>query len=247
MSRKQFVYIFTRIPTTVCSMELVVCRNWSIWPSRRDSPAVAITDHGNLFGAVQFYNKAKTAGINGIIGCEVYIANDRRSRTEQDRYNQSYYYVRRRKDIATFATRLRGIPRRVLPQAAHRQGNPWRSTRRDSSACRPACAAKSTRRSWPIATTKRNGSPTNKQRHLRAQQLLPRDPRSRTPQEKEINLKLVRLSQETHSARRFERRALSRARRRAARKTRCSASRPTHAGRSEPAEVFHARVLYKVV
>lgn len=37
-------------------------------------PAVAITDHGNLFGVVEFYKKATKAGIKPIIGCEVYVA-----------------------------------------------------------------------------------------------------------------------------------------------------------------------------
>jgi len=37
-------------------------------------PAVAITDHGNLFGAVDFYRQAVKAGIKPIIGCEVYMA-----------------------------------------------------------------------------------------------------------------------------------------------------------------------------
>ena len=37
-------------------------------------PAVAITDHGNLFGAVEFYRHATKAGIKPIIGCEVYVA-----------------------------------------------------------------------------------------------------------------------------------------------------------------------------
>jgi DNA polymerase-3 subunit alpha len=37
-------------------------------------PAVAVTDHGNLFGAVEFYRLATKAGIKPIIGCEVYIA-----------------------------------------------------------------------------------------------------------------------------------------------------------------------------
>lgn len=36
--------------------------------------AVAITDHGNMYGAVEFYNAAKKAGIKAIIGCEVYVA-----------------------------------------------------------------------------------------------------------------------------------------------------------------------------
>jgi len=36
-------------------------------------PAVAITDHGNLFGAYEFYEKATAAGIKPIIGCELYV------------------------------------------------------------------------------------------------------------------------------------------------------------------------------
>ncbi|MGO9612049.1 MAG: PHP domain-containing protein, partial [Dissulfurispiraceae bacterium] len=41
-------------------------------------PAVAITDHGNLFGAIEFYRKAIKAGIKPIIGCEVYVAPNSR-------------------------------------------------------------------------------------------------------------------------------------------------------------------------
>ncbi|MBI5183260.1 MAG: DNA polymerase III subunit alpha [Nitrospinae bacterium] len=37
-------------------------------------PALAITDHGNMFGVIEFYQKAKTYGIKPIIGCEVYVA-----------------------------------------------------------------------------------------------------------------------------------------------------------------------------
>ena len=37
-------------------------------------PAAAITDHGNLFGAVSFYETARKKGIKPIIGCEVYVA-----------------------------------------------------------------------------------------------------------------------------------------------------------------------------
>ncbi len=37
-------------------------------------PALAMTDHGNLFGAVEFYKQVKKAGIKPIIGCEVYVA-----------------------------------------------------------------------------------------------------------------------------------------------------------------------------
>jgi DNA polymerase-3 subunit alpha len=37
-------------------------------------PAVAVTDHGNLFGAIEFYQEATRAGVKPIIGCEAYIA-----------------------------------------------------------------------------------------------------------------------------------------------------------------------------
>ena len=36
--------------------------------------AVAITDHGVMYGCVAFYDAAKAAGIKPIIGCEVYVA-----------------------------------------------------------------------------------------------------------------------------------------------------------------------------
>jgi DNA polymerase-3 subunit alpha len=37
-------------------------------------PAIAITDHGNMFGTIEFYLKAQAAGVKPIIGCEVYVA-----------------------------------------------------------------------------------------------------------------------------------------------------------------------------
>src|SRR5437667_765664 len=37
-------------------------------------PAVAVTDHGNLFGAIEFYQEATRAGVKPIIGCEAYLA-----------------------------------------------------------------------------------------------------------------------------------------------------------------------------
>jgi len=53
-------------------------------------PAIAITDHGVLYGAVEFYDECKAAGIKPIIGCEVYVADGsrlERSRTERDPYH----------------------------------------------------------------------------------------------------------------------------------------------------------------
>ena len=52
--------------------------------------AVALTDHGNMFGAVEFYKACKSEGIKPIIGCEVYLAP--RSRHERSRVGTVSYY-----------------------------------------------------------------------------------------------------------------------------------------------------------
>src|SRR5882672_7152157 len=56
-----------------CDLEEVVDE-----AARREMPAVAVTDHGNLFAAESFYQKAKTRGVKPIIGCEVYVAKGSR-------------------------------------------------------------------------------------------------------------------------------------------------------------------------
>jgi len=51
-------------------------------------PAVAQTDHGNLFGSIEFYEKARANGVKPIIGCEVYMAGqsrfDREKRSREE-------------------------------------------------------------------------------------------------------------------------------------------------------------------
>ena len=42
--------------------------------AKQNMPACAITDHGNMFGAVEFYNAMKKEGVKPIIGCEMYVA-----------------------------------------------------------------------------------------------------------------------------------------------------------------------------
>jgi DNA polymerase-3 subunit alpha len=55
-------------------------------------PAVAMTDHGNIFGAFKFFNAAKSAGVKPIIGCELYVCkkddhNISRTPPDADSYN----------------------------------------------------------------------------------------------------------------------------------------------------------------
>ena len=55
-------------------------------------PAIALTDHGNLFGAVQFHDAGYKHGVKPIIGCEVYVARDGR-KVKQGRSAQSNHLV----------------------------------------------------------------------------------------------------------------------------------------------------------
>ncbi len=56
-----------------------------------DMQHIAITDHGNMHGALIFYQAAKKAGLNPIIGCEVYIAKN--SRFEKKSKSDTYHLV----------------------------------------------------------------------------------------------------------------------------------------------------------
>src|SRR3972149_3790027 len=62
--------------------------------SQYDMPALALTDHGVMYGAIEFYTQAKKSGIKPIIGCEVYLAP--RSRREKKRggekKEEGFYY-----------------------------------------------------------------------------------------------------------------------------------------------------------
>ncbi len=49
---------------------------------RLEMPAVALTDHGSLAGAVELYREARRQGVKPIVGCEVYVADDRRAQTK---------------------------------------------------------------------------------------------------------------------------------------------------------------------
>lgn len=56
--------------------------------------AVAITDHGNMFGAVDFYKKSEQAGIKPIIGCEIYMApGDRRDKSPSPDGSPNAYHL----------------------------------------------------------------------------------------------------------------------------------------------------------
>jgi DNA polymerase-3 subunit alpha len=47
-----------------------------------EMPAVSLTDHGSMAGAVQLFKAVRGTGVKPVIGCEVYVADDRRALTK---------------------------------------------------------------------------------------------------------------------------------------------------------------------
>ena len=59
---------------------------------RNNMPAVALTDHGNIFGAVQFFKEAKSRGVRPILGCEVYVAPGSRFEKKPGAANDIHHF-----------------------------------------------------------------------------------------------------------------------------------------------------------
>ena len=77
MSRQDFVHLHLHTDYSLLDGACKISRLVDL-AARYQMPAVAITDHGNLFGAVQFYRAAVNRGVKPIIGCEVYVASSSR-------------------------------------------------------------------------------------------------------------------------------------------------------------------------
>ncbi|TMQ35619.1 MAG: DNA polymerase III subunit alpha, partial [Planctomycetota bacterium] len=55
--------------------------------------AIALTDHGNLFGAIEFYRECRDAGLNPILGYEAYVASGKRHDREARRRGDAGYHL----------------------------------------------------------------------------------------------------------------------------------------------------------
>ncbi len=72
------------------------------------SPAVAITDHGNVFGALEFYAKVKDAGLKPIVGCELYMApGSRKVKTPGRAGELRYHQVLLAKNLTGYKNLIR--------------------------------------------------------------------------------------------------------------------------------------------
>src|SRR5437588_11256703 len=55
--------------------------------------ALALTDHGNLYGAIEFYRACAEAGLNRILGYEAYVAPSRRTEREARRRGEAGFHL----------------------------------------------------------------------------------------------------------------------------------------------------------
>ena len=122
--------------------------------------ACALTDHGNLFGAIEFYHECKAAGINPIIGYEAYVAPGKRTEREAPAARRG----RLPPDAAgpephrlqePHQAGVRRLSGRLSLRPAHRQGTA-RSTQRRAdlpvaAARRASSASSSSRTRWTEA------------------------------------------------------------------------------------------------
>src|SRR3972149_209051 len=66
-------------------------------------PALAVTDHGSMFGAIEFYQQAERSGIKPIIGCEVYVApGSRLDKTSRGISEASFHLILLAKNLVGY-------------------------------------------------------------------------------------------------------------------------------------------------
>jgi len=69
---------------------------------RMGQPAVAISDHGNMFGVVELYERCRKAGVKPIIGCEVYLATGDRRVHDSGGQKESYHLLLLAQDLTGY-------------------------------------------------------------------------------------------------------------------------------------------------
>ena len=112
---------------------------------RNGMRAVALTDHGNMYGAIDFYSYAKSAGIKPIIGVETYVSPRGMSDKVGNQDRNYFHLVLLAKNLERLPqpdqAGLAREPRGLLLQAAHRPRAAGRARQRADRAERAATAA----------------------------------------------------------------------------------------------------------
>lgn len=74
-----------------------------------EMPAIAVTDHGNMYGAIEFYKLAKKEGIKPIIGCEFYVAERKLTDKETGIDNKRYHLTILAKNLQGYKNMMRMV------------------------------------------------------------------------------------------------------------------------------------------
>src|SRR5437660_423560 len=77
-------------------------------------PAVALTDHGVVYNAVEFYQRAHAAGVKAILGCEVYVSPGSRTERQMGRGNQYFHMVLLARDLAGYKNLVKLVSKGFL-------------------------------------------------------------------------------------------------------------------------------------
>ncbi len=87
-----FVHLHTHSHYSLCDAAVSV-KKLIEKAHQLEMPALALTDHGNLFGVIEFYKEAKKKGINPIIGCELYISNTPHTQKSIKQGEKNYHHL----------------------------------------------------------------------------------------------------------------------------------------------------------
>ncbi|MBI5687588.1 MAG: DNA polymerase III subunit alpha [Verrucomicrobia bacterium] len=115
-SRAEFVHLHQHtefsLLDSACGVEAVPHRAHEL-----HMPAVAITDHGNMFGVIEFYKAAEKNGVKPIIGCELYVApGSRHDKQAMNAREAAHHLVVLARDTTGYANLVK------LVTAAHLEG-----------------------------------------------------------------------------------------------------------------------------
>ena len=117
----------TSTPSTASSTAPATSTSSSTRPRKLGMKALAVTDHGNMFGAVAFHDAGRDKGIKPILGCEIYVAPGQPLRQGGQRHRggvQPHDAAGRGRGRLPQPREagLHRLHRGLLPPAAHRQG-----------------------------------------------------------------------------------------------------------------------------
>jgi DNA polymerase-3 subunit alpha len=77
-------------------------------------PAVALTDHGVMYNAIEFYQRARAAGVKPILGCEVYVAPGHRAERQARSTNNYYHMVLLARDLTGYKNLVKLVSKGFL-------------------------------------------------------------------------------------------------------------------------------------